>query len=223
MKLFNEFSMTYLIKNAFYELGQSFISILPIHFSILKIIYYRLFGADISLKVFIDRNVYILNPKFIKIGKNTKIDSGVHLLSGISDKTRLGREEICINKCINRGRIKIGEDCHIAANCILQGHGEIEIGNNVGIATNVKLYSMTHHFSKELHVSDRTIPCNEKVSFGKIKISNNCGLSIGCIVMPDVTIGENSIVGPLIIVRKSVRKNVIVVEDPNRRMLVPLM
>ena len=53
--------------------------------------------------------------------------------------------------------------------------------------------------------------------FGKIEIKDNCFIGINSIILPDVTIGPNSVVGAGAVVTKDVPPNTVVAGVPARR------
>lgn len=105
--------------------------------------------------------------------------------------------------------IKIGNDCHIYTRITTPESYLISIGNNVTIATGARL--ITHDNSICKVVPDLTD------FFGKIKIGNNCFIGAYSIILPGVTIGDNSIVAAGSIVTKSVQPNSIVAGNPARK------
>ncbi len=84
---------------------------------------------------------------------------------------------------------------------------DIFIGNNVMIAPNVILSTGTHPVDIELRrkVAQFNLP---------ITIKDNVWIGASAIIMPGVTIGENSIIGAGSIVTKDIPKNVIAVGNP---------
>lgn len=84
----------------------------------------------------------------------------------------------------------------------------IKIGNHCTIAPNVLF--LTHDGG--IWVFTEEIPSLQK--FGPIVIHDNCFIGIGSIIMPNVTIGPNSIVGAGAVVTKNVPPNVVVAGNP---------
>ncbi len=99
--------------------------------------------------------------------------------------------------------VSMNYDCHIG--CI----NKIVIGNNVLIASRV---TVLDHFHGEISSSELKIPPSERkiVSKGPIVIGNNVWIGEGVAIMPDVTIGENSIIGANAVVTKSFPANSII-------------
>ncbi len=100
--------------------------------------------------------------------------------------------------------VKIGENCHIHTNNLDGGHPFlIEIGDNVTIS-HARL--LTHDGSTEKVVGHSKC--------GKIIVENNVFIGTDAIIMPNVRIGENSIVGAGAVVTKDVPANVVVAGNP---------
>lgn len=83
----------------------------------------------------------------------------------------------------------------------------IEIGNNVTISTNVSFITHDNSISK---INDNYTDC-----FGKIKIGNNCFIGLGSIIMPGVTLRDNTIIAAGSVVTKSFeQENIIIGGNP---------
>lgn len=102
--------------------------------------------------------------------------------------------------------MKIGRDCHIqsgltvdVSHCWL-----IEIGNEVIIAPNV--YLLAHDTS--------TKDFTGYTKIGRINIKDKVFIGACTMIMPGVTIGENSIIGANSVVSKSIPANVVAAGNP---------
>ncbi len=85
----------------------------------------------------------------------------------------------------------------------------ITIGQDVQIGPNVQLLTPTHPLEADLR--------RAKYEAGKpIVISDNVWLGGGAIVLPGVTIGENSVIGAGAVVTRDVPPNVLAVGNPAR-------
>ena len=89
--------------------------------------------------------------------------------------------------------------------CIDDTH--IYVGDNTMMAPNVILASATHPILPELR--EKGYQCNLPVRIGK-----NCWLGAGVIVLPGVTIGDNSVIGAGSVVNKDIPANVVAVGNP---------
>lgn len=154
--------------------------------------------------VIIDVGVHFLNPKCISIQDNTWIDKNVILAAGkpMKDERIFIEKE---NKSYKgaQSELEIGKGCHIAPNVVVQAHGGVEIGDYVTLASGSKVYSMSHHYKNLNDPSDRTIykfssmaPLKEQcLIISPVVMEDNTALGLNSVILPGVTIGENSWVG----------------------------
>lgn len=103
--------------------------------------------------------------------------------------------------------VSINFDCHIA--CV----NKIIIGNNVLIASKVFI---TDHSHGEVNAAAlETAPWARKViSKGPVIIEDNVWIGEGVAILPNVTIGKNSIIGANAVVTKSFPENSLIGGNP---------
>ena len=93
--------------------------------------------------------------------------------------------------------IYFGNNCEVNMNCTFLDDNKIIIGDNVLIAPNVQIYTAYH----PTHYLDRfTISENETFNFCKTQtapviIGKNVWIGGGTIILPGVTIGDNTVIG----------------------------
>ena len=107
---------------------------------------------------------------------------------------------------IDFGRnLKIGKNVFINAGCCFQDQGGIEIGDYVNIGHQCIFATLNHGLKKE-----------EKHNLypKKIIIKSYAWIGSHSIILPGVTIGENSIVGAGSVVTKDIPDNAIAVGNP---------
>lgn len=105
--------------------------------------------------------------------------------------------------------IEIGENFYTNHNCVILDGAKVTFGDNVFIAPNCC-------FSTAGHPID-FLQRNEGLEFAyPIKVGNNVWIGAGVIVLPGVTIGDNSIIGAGSVVNKDIPANVIAVGNPCR-------
>ncbi|MDH5401088.1 MAG: acyltransferase [Candidatus Heimdallarchaeota archaeon] len=181
--------------------------------------YWRLNGAKLSWNVRIDTNVSIVNPKYLVVGSNTWIDKNVVLILGPPNLKRV--HKILSNK-ISFGSLIIQDNCHISTNVLIQAHGGVFVGESSGIASNSCIYSLSHHY-RNLDDSDNKynykyspMVLNEQqyLVIGSVILNKNCGIGVGCSIMPGVEIGENSWITINSYVIKNVPSNTIASGSP---------
>lgn len=109
--------------------------------------------------------------------------------------------------------VKIGENCHISPYVLIDLlHPElIKIEDNVTISSNSMIFAHVNPSANEFlkkHGYPRTIK--------PVVIKKGAVISVGCIIIAGVTIGENSIVGAGSVVTQDVPDYCIVVGNPAR-------
>lgn len=189
----------------------------------LRNLYYRKHTLSIHPTTILDVGVQLINPGSIIIGKNTHIDKYCILIGGAL-KTHENRE---VNDIVNsdfkerKGRLVIGNDCHIAPRCILSGIGGLIISNRVTVSADSKIYSLTHHYRSFSTPKDMDFcygsnaPVNLQCLLrGPILIKDNVGIAANCIILPGVTIEEESFVSIGSVVTRRVLRNQVVAGNP---------
>jgi acetyltransferase-like isoleucine patch superfamily enzyme len=155
-------------------------------------------------------SLYIQYPLYLRGGKYIKIGSNV----GFDQRLRLEAFDKFLNddfkpEIIIGNNVSIQKDCHIGA------INKIIIGNNVLLAS--KVYISDHSHGEITEEAIQTPPAQRKLySKGPVVIEDNVWLGEGVIVLPNVTIGENSIIGANSVVTKSIPKNSLVAGNPAR-------
>ena len=103
--------------------------------------------------------------------------------------------------------VHIGDHFYSNYNLMLVDDGKITIGDNVMIAPNVILCSATHPISPNLR--EKGMEYNMPV-----KIGNRVWIGANVVVMPGVTIGDNSVIGAGSVVTKDIPANVVAFGNP---------
>lgn len=119
---------------------------------------------------------------------------------------RIGR-----GSCIHRGcrffhvgKLTIGENSVVNFGCYLDNRRGITIGDNVGLAHNVKVYTLGHN-----------IDSPQFETKGKpVVIEDGAFVFANAMIMPGVTLHKNCVVLPGSIVTKDVEENAVVGGNP---------
>lgn len=121
--------------------------------------------------------------------------------------------------CDHGNNIFLGDDVIININCTFVDNAEIRIGSRVLIASNVQLYTGSH----PVLPTERLVPDwkDKRTTFFRsfarpIEIEDNVWIGGGSIILPGVTIGENSVIGAGSVVNRSIPANCVAVGNPCR-------
>ena len=114
--------------------------------------------------------------------------------------------------------IFLGDNVMINMDCTFVDNNRIEIGNNVLIASNVKIYTATHSTNPRERMVQDWHPgiaiCNTYAL--PVMIEDNVWIGGGAIILPGVTIGKNSVIGAGSVVTRSIPANSVAVGCPCR-------
>jgi acetyltransferase-like isoleucine patch superfamily enzyme len=91
----------------------------------------------------------------------------------------------------NKNNFKLGEKSDIGAFTYINAKNGVEIGKNVQIGSHCSIYSVSTIDNKK----------------GKVVLEKNCKIGSHSVIMPGVTVGENSIIGAFSFINKDVPKN----------------
>ncbi len=135
-------------------------------------------------------------------------------LEGRSHKIReivgVAKENFLIEQpfmCDYGYNIEIGENFYSNHNMIILDAAKVTFGDNVFIAPNCGFYTAGH----PVDVKQR----NEGLEYAyPITVGNNVWIGGNVVVLPGVSIGDNSIIGAGSVVNKSIPANVIAVGNP---------
>lgn len=133
------------------------------------------------------------------IGENVAIDTPFH--------------------CDYGKNIFLGNDVIVNMNCTFVDNKTIRIGDRVLIASNVQIYTSSHPVLPQ----ERFVPDwrERQTTFFRtyarpIEIESNVWIGGGCILLPGVTIGKNSVIGAGSVVTRPIPPNCAAVGNPCR-------
>lgn len=155
------------------------------------------------IKLFIARVfwIYYFFRYRFKIGENTRIKK---ILVRETNNIKIGSNSfiddyVILNSGHKLGSIEIGNNSFIGAFSLLDGTGSLNIGNDVMIATHVRIVAANHNFDRI------DIPMKNQGITGKgIKINNDVWIGTGAVILDGVNVGEGSIVAAHSVVTKDV-------------------
>lgn len=172
----------------------------------LRYLYWRSRFKKCGKNVVIDEGVIIQNPEWISIGDNVWIDKFCTLLAGAPDKDKVSKVFYLKenkNYKYDRGELIIGNNVHIAPFCTIQALGGMFIGNNVGIASGSRIYSLSHHYKNPTDPDDKfdykftpMAPKEEQSLISSpVVIYDDCAIGLNSVVLPGTTIKKGTWVG----------------------------
>lgn len=107
----------------------------------------------------------------------------------------------------------IGRNFFCNHNCLFLDRAEIHIGDNVLLAPNVSILTISHPMQAEQRIVRKFKDSFEPQKRGNyeliapVTIGNNVWIATGSIVCPGVTIGDNSVIGAGSVVTKDIPPN----------------
>ena len=105
--------------------------------------------------------------------------------------------------------VHLGDNVYANFNLTLVDDTHIYIGDRTKLGPNVVIATAGHPIAPALRM--KGLQCNKPVHIGK-----NCWLGAGALVMPGVTIGDNTVIGAGSVVTKDIPANVVAVGNPCR-------
>jgi acetyltransferase-like isoleucine patch superfamily enzyme len=108
------------------------------------------------------------------------------------------------------GNVKVGKECWIGPNTILDGSGDLTIGDYCTISAGVHIY--THDNVKQT-ISSKKLPIDRKAT----QIGSNVYIGPYAVIVKGVVIGSNVIIGGFSFVNKNIADNSIVLGQPAKQ------
>ena len=157
--------------------------------------------AELGLKsygknVLISKKCSIYAPEKISVGDNVRID----------------------DFCILSSNVTLGCNVHISAYSALYGAEGIEFKDNSGCSARTTIYSAMDDFSGEYLIGPMHPEGTTHVTGGKVTIGPYVQLGAHCLVFPNVTIHEGSVVGALSLVTKDIPEWSVYVGIPAKKL-----
>ncbi len=164
---------------------------------------------DIHSSVIIGDNVTIncneiKIDRFCKIGSNVKINCNkleIGEFLFMADGVEVGRG----GSTSPNSNVKIGKHVGIFERTIINPSESVEIGDDVGIGAEVMIWT---------HGAWLDITQGYPSDFGPVKIGNDVWLPARSIVLPNVTIGDNTVIGIGSIINKDIPSGSLAVGSP---------
>ena len=117
------------------------------------------------------------------------------------------RKNFYVTLC-NRANVIIGENCFFNNLCSINGRNKIVIGQNCLFGENVKLYDHNHNYANiEITIAEQSF------KDGEIIIGNNCWFGSNVVILNNVHVGDNCIIGAGSVVYKDLESNSILLSN----------
>ncbi len=108
---------------------------------------------------------------------------------------------------IHPEKVRVGNFVDIGENCLIMGTGGVTIGDYCILANNTIITTTSHHMGGLYYGNDYT---------ASVVLGENVWTGSGVIILPGVTIGDNSIIGAGAVVTRDIPENKIAVGTPAR-------
>ena len=148
----------------------------------------RLYDFNATRPTELEKREKMLKEMFAEVGKDCYIEPPLHSNWG-------GRH------------VHLGNNVYFNFNATLVDDTHIYIGDCTMLGPNVVIATAGHPILPELR--EKALQYNLPVHIGK-----NCWLGAGVIVLPGVTIGDNTVIGAGSVVTKDIPANVVAVGNP---------
>lgn len=168
-------------------------------------LYVKLMKVHISFNSIknINGTIFIRNQGYMYVGKNVKINSSYR-------SNPIGGNCFTSIVVIQEAELIIGEGTGISNSAIVC-HNKINIGKNVFIGGDCKIYDTDFH---SLNFEKRISTYDDDINSAPINIKEGAFIGSGCIILKGVTIGEKSVIGAGSVVTKNIPSNEIWAGNP---------
>lgn len=152
----------------------------------------------------------------LHLGDRVHLDRDVRLASAGSDTLICLNDRVRLDRGVDvqartGGRVEIGTGTYIGPYTCITGPGQVKIGNNCMIASQVGIYANNHQFN------DRDCLIKEQgLTTEGIVIGDDCWLGTGVKVLDGVTISKGSVIGAGAVVTKDIPPYSVAVGVPAR-------
>ena len=150
----------------------------------------RLYDFNMTRPTELDKRAEMLKEMFAEIGEDCYIEPPLHSNWG-------------------GHHVHFGKSVYANFNLTMVDDTHIYVGDYTMIGPNVTIATAGHPILPELR--EKAYQYNQPVCIGR-----NCWLGAGVVVLPGVTIGDNSVIGAGSIVTKDIPANVVAVGNPCR-------
>lgn len=177
----------------------------------------------------IDIGVIIESPEHVFLGDSVWLDKHVQIIAGPT-RPRANLKEKPNPRYRGRpGEVHLVGGNHVAPFCVLQGHGGIWLGRDVGVASHSAIYSLSNHYRAGpehdrwngdydalIKFSPFAPPEQQALISAPVVFEDGAGLALNCAVLPGSIVGRCSWIGAGSVVHGVVPPGVIAGGNPLR-------
>lgn len=131
--------------------------------------------SQVGSNVMISRKASFYSPHLMRIGDHVRVD----------------------DFCILSGKIELGSYIHISAYTALYGLYGIQVGDFVTISGRNFIYSQNDDYSGSFMTNPMVPKKYTNITGGLVRIEKHAIIAAGCIILPDLTIGEGACLGAM--------------------------
>lgn len=150
----------------------------------------------------VQRSIEVRKPEYININGDIYLGENCKLLCWDLFENEKNNQKLS-------PKLQIGKNLHATRNLVIQCAGDISIGDNVLIASNVFIVDFNHGINP---MTDSYL--DNPLDVSRVKIENGVWIGNSVIILPGVTIGRKSIIGAGSVVTKSIPEYSIAVGNP---------
>lgn len=178
----------------------------------------------------IEKGVMIQSPEHVYLGDQVWLDTHVQIIAGPPRLRGNMRTKANHGYRGKPGEVHLRGGNHIAPFCILQGHGGIWLGRDVGVAARTSIYTLSNHYRAS--ADDDVFPAEYRnaIKFspfapeaesalvcGPVVFEDGSGLGLHSVVLPGSTVSRYSWIGTASVVNGDfVPEGVIAAGNPLR-------
>jgi acetyltransferase-like isoleucine patch superfamily enzyme len=151
-----------------------------LYYMVKGIVLYRFVFKQFGSGSYIRRPLLVLNAGYVSIGERVSIRDGV-------------RMEVVLSTEDRTPSLVIGNDTNVEQNVHIICHSRVHIGNNVTITGNCSIADVTHPFSDARDPRKIGARIQDDDSF--VEIGNGTFIGYGSVILPNVRIGTNAVIG----------------------------
>ena len=162
----------------------------------LRSLYYRFRVKHLGRNVLIDQNVFFAYPNEVTLAEFCYIDKNVTLMA----KT-----------------VEVGKRVHLAPNVFISGGGHFVAEDYSCVATKSSIITSSETLKNGSRSSGPMVPAVERDMIrGKVILKKDAFVGAGCIILPNVVVGQGSVIAAGVTISKSTEPWSILVSPKNK-------